>query len=49
MDCRTQELTLGQLGLTTGWLAKNGSAVTALDNGGSVGEDGAIVSIDPRR
>jgi len=35
------KLTLGQLGLTTGWLAENGGARAALNDGGSVGEDGA--------
>lgn len=35
------ELTLGQLSLTTGRLAQNGSAVTTLNNGRGVGEDGA--------
>lgn len=36
-------LTLGQLSLTTGWLAKDSGAVTAGNNGGSMGEDGAVV------
>lgn len=38
---RPESLTLGQLGLTTGWLAEDGGAVAALDDGGGVGEDGA--------
>lgn len=32
--------TLGELGLTAGWLAENGSARAALDDGRRVGEDG---------
>ena len=40
-DAGSKSLTLGQLGLTTGWLAEHGGAVAALDNGGGVGEDGA--------
>lgn len=39
------KLTLGKLGLTTGWLAENGGARAALDDGGSVGEDGAEESV----
>ena len=38
------KLTLGQLGLTTGWLAQNGGARAALDDGGGMGEDDAGVS-----
>jgi len=40
-DAGSKSLTLGQLGLTTGWLAEHGGAVAALNNGGGVGEDGA--------
>ena len=36
------KLTLGQLGLSSGWLTQDRGAVTALNDGGGVGEDGAV-------